>query len=139
MRYTDLSIAIAHAATAHAGQEYGEGPYILHPIRVMLRVRDAGGTVEQQQAAVLHDVVEDTRYGHGDIMALFGPEVATLVDAVTHRKGEETYFEYIARMDKTPDARLIKIHDLYENMRHWPIPSQVKRYLKALRLLGEDV
>lgn len=52
-----LERAIAIAAEGHAGQTDKAGqPYILHPIRVMLRV---SGTNERI-AAILHDVVEDT-------------------------------------------------------------------------------
>lgn len=49
-----LERAIEIAALAHAGQVDKAGePYILHPLRVMLRV---SGTHERM-AAVLHDVV----------------------------------------------------------------------------------
>ena len=49
-----LERAIAIAAAAHAGQVDKAGqPYILHPLRVMLRVH----TPEERMAAVLNDVV----------------------------------------------------------------------------------
>ena len=52
-----LERAIEIAAATHAGQtDKGGAPYILHPLRVMLRV--ALGA--QQIVAVLHDVVEDS-------------------------------------------------------------------------------
>src|SRR5687768_11464006 len=52
-----LERAIEIAARAHVGQvDKGGQPYILHPIRLMLKVK----TVSEQMAAVLHDVVEDT-------------------------------------------------------------------------------
>lgn len=51
-----LERAIALAATLHAGQVDKAGaPYILHPLRVMLRMT----TEEDRIAAVLHDVIED--------------------------------------------------------------------------------
>ena len=51
-----LERAIAIAATAHAGQTDKAGaPYILHPLRVMLRLT----TEAERITAVLHDVVED--------------------------------------------------------------------------------
>ncbi|MEG1082761.1 MAG: GTP pyrophosphokinase, partial [Pseudomonas sp.] len=47
-----LERAIAVAARAHEGQQdKGGSAYILHPLRVMLRV----STVEQRIVAVLHD------------------------------------------------------------------------------------
>jgi hypothetical protein len=52
-----LEHAIALAACAHAGQVDKAGqPYILHPLRVMLRLSGA----DERIVAVLHDVVEDT-------------------------------------------------------------------------------
>ena len=47
-----LERAIAIAATAHEGQvDKGGTPYILHPLKVMLRVN----TLEERIVAVLHD------------------------------------------------------------------------------------
>ena len=51
-----LEKAIAIAAEAHAGATDKAGaPYILHPLRVMLKVNSP----EERIVAVLHDVVED--------------------------------------------------------------------------------
>ena len=52
-----LEIAIQIAAAAHAGQKQKNGqPYILHPLRVMMRVH----TEDEKIVAILHDVLEDT-------------------------------------------------------------------------------
>ena len=52
-----LDMAIETAVFMHANQADKNGkPYILHPLRVMLAVRELGGSVIQQAAAVLHDV-----------------------------------------------------------------------------------
>ncbi|MDI3292501.1 hypothetical protein [Janthinobacterium tructae] len=56
-RRATLERAIEIAAATHAGQtDKGGAPYILHPLRVMLRVAPGA----QQIVAVLHDVVEDS-------------------------------------------------------------------------------
>ena len=48
--------AIAIVAEAHEGKVDKAGaPYILHPLRVMLKM----ATTEERIVAVLHDVVED--------------------------------------------------------------------------------
>ena len=53
---SSLERAIAIAAEAHAGQTDKAGaPYILHPLRVMLRL----ATEEERITAVLHDLCED--------------------------------------------------------------------------------
>ena len=57
MLMSTLERAIEIAAKAHTGQVDKAGqPYILHPLRVMLRVNSA----DERIAAVLHDAVEDT-------------------------------------------------------------------------------
>ncbi|HLQ23968.1 MAG TPA: DUF1028 domain-containing protein [Gemmatimonadales bacterium] len=66
-----LADAIALAAQAHRGQVDKAGePYILQPIGVLLRIREQGHRVEVQAAAVLHDVVEDTKVTLEDVAAL---------------------------------------------------------------------
>ncbi len=56
--------AIEIAVRAHGGQvDKGGQPYILHPLRLMFAV---DGPIAQQ-AAVLHDVVEDTPTTFEDI------------------------------------------------------------------------
>ena len=52
-----LEEAILIATRAHMGQvDKGNQPYILHPLRVMLRLQ----TEEERTVGVLHDVIEDT-------------------------------------------------------------------------------
>lgn len=61
---TTLERAIELASKAHAGQVDKAGQsYILHPIKVMLRV--AGS--EARIVAVLHDVVEDSQFTIEDL------------------------------------------------------------------------
>jgi GTP pyrophosphokinase len=72
------------AEEAHRGvtRQSGE-PYIEHPLtvaRILAEMRiDAPGIA----AALLHDVVEDTRFTLDDIRAQFGPQIASVVDGVT--------------------------------------------------------
>lgn len=108
-----LDQAIALAAQVHAGQKdrYGE-PYILHPLRVMLRMT----TDTERIAAVLHDVVEDSPLSLDDLRARgFPAEVVEIVDRLTTREGE-TYDALIARAAAHPAARHIKLADLEDNM-----------------------
>ncbi len=52
-----LEDAIQIAAQAHKGQSDKAGaPYILHPLRMMMRLK----TEAEMITAILHDVVEDT-------------------------------------------------------------------------------
>jgi (p)ppGpp synthase/HD superfamily hydrolase len=108
--------AITFAAQAHLGQldRVGE-PYIFHPLRVMLHVKNAGGTEVEIAAAALHDVVEDTDTTVEELERLFGPEVASLVDSMSRREGEE-YVEYVERcVSGGPSAIRLKQADLADN------------------------
>jgi (p)ppGpp synthase/HD superfamily hydrolase len=108
-----LERAIAIAAAAHAGQVDKAGqPYILHPLRVMLRV----ATEHERMAAVLHDVVEDTDVTLYTLAAEgFASEVIAAVEALTKRPGESR-MQAAERAAANPIARVVKLSDNAENM-----------------------
>jgi guanosine-3',5'-bis(diphosphate) 3'-pyrophosphohydrolase len=105
--------AISIAAEAHAGQfDKANQPYILHPLRVMLRL----STDQQRIAAALHDVVEDTPVTLDRLRSEgFTPEIVAAVEALTKRPGE-TRMQAAARAAANPIARLVKLADNAENM-----------------------
>jgi (p)ppGpp synthase/HD superfamily hydrolase len=105
--------AVSIAAQAHKGQkDKADAPYLLHPLRMMMRMDSEAAMM----AAVLHDVVEDTDWtierlrGEG-----FSEEVLEAVDCLTHRDGE-SYQEFVERVRTNPIARQVKIADLEDNM-----------------------
>ena len=105
--------AVSIAARAHRGQTDKAGaPYLLHPLRMMLRM----DTEAAMMAAVLHDVVEDTEWTLERLReAGFSDEVLEAVDCLTHREGE-SYEEFVKRVRTNPIARQVKIADLEDNM-----------------------
>ena len=109
-----LERAIEIAAATHAGQtDKGGAPYILHPLRVMLRVAPGA----QQIVAVLHDVVEDSdgNVTFDDLAREgFSQEVIDGVRAVTKIEGEP-YEDFIARAALNPVGKAVKLADLAEN------------------------
>jgi len=116
-----LAQAIVVAANAHNGQmDKSGGEYIHHPLRVMERVRMGyiPGEVNKDyalQAAVLHDVVEDTPLGLSDLMAMgFHGEVVSAVDHLT-KTGKGSYLEFVQRALRNPIARVVKYHDIADN------------------------
>jgi (p)ppGpp synthase/HD superfamily hydrolase len=108
-----LERAIQIAVEAHKGQLDKSGkPYILHPLRVMLRM----STPEQMMAAVLHDVVEDTPWTLDQLRDEGLPEnVLEAVDCLSHREGE-SYDQFVERLLPHPIARKVKLADLEDNM-----------------------
>jgi (p)ppGpp synthase/HD superfamily hydrolase len=78
--------AILFASVAHAGiKRGGKGtPYLGHLLDVARRLYNAGVRDEEVlQAAILHDVVEDTAFTLNDIEARFGKRVRDMVDDLT--------------------------------------------------------
>lgn len=107
-----LERAIALAAIAHEGQiDKAGAPYILHVLRVMLRLT----TPEERMAAALHDVVEDCGWTLDRLRAEgFPEEVIAGIDAVT-RRDSESYEEFVLRAKAHPIGRRVKMADLEDN------------------------
>lgn len=131
-----LEKAIEIAAKAHAGQRDKAGmPYILHPMRVMLSMPH--NEIKAQMAAILHDVVEDSPMGLGDLDdECFPVDVVRAVDKLTHLD-PHSYEEYIERVCTDPLAALVKWGDLLDHLRFFPWRGplnehQSKRYSRAL-------
>ena len=108
-----LERAIAIAATAHTSQIDKTGaPYILHPLRMMMRL----DTTEARIVAILHDVVEDTEWTlEGLASEGFSDSVLKALECVTKREGEE-YRAFVQRSASDPIARRVKLMDLEDNM-----------------------
>lgn len=142
----NLSRAIVIATEAHSGQvDKGGNPYILHPLRVMLSMTND----ETRIAAVLHDVVEDTKITFNDLRREgFSEEIIEAIDSVTKRKGE-TYDQQIQRAKLNPIGRSVKLGDLKDNsdISRIPNPTEVdinrtekyKRAISELLTRGEII
>jgi (p)ppGpp synthase/HD superfamily hydrolase len=114
MKMATIEKALQMAARAHEGQKDKKGlPYILHPLRVMMKVEGE----EAQMVAVLHDVIEDTSVTEDDLrQAGFSEKVLVAVRCVTHGK-DESYADYVVRCKKNEIARQVKLADLEDNSR----------------------
>ena len=124
-----LEDAIQIAAQAHKGQPDKAGaPYILHPLRMMMRLK----TEAEMITAILHDVIEDTDWTIEKLREKgFSEEVLEAVECVTNREGE-SYEQFIERAGKNPIARQVKIADLEDNMNIQRIGEIKPKDLKRL-------
>lgn len=116
--------AVEYAVGAHEGayrkSAAGE-PYVVHPLRVAQRLAENGFTdVALLQAAILHDVIEDTDVPLGEIEAKFGAKVARIVGEVTDDKTlsqlqrKKAQVEHIETMSAAAVA--IKLADALDNL-----------------------
>ncbi len=136
-----LERAVLLAVEAHRGQRDKAGaPYILHPLRMMLRME----TPHEMMAAVLHDVVEDSGWTLDGLRREGFPEaVLEAVECLTRRR-DESYEAFIERTAQHPLARRVKRADLEDNMdlrRLGPLTERdqdrLARYQQAWQRLRE--
>lgn len=124
-----LGHAIACASYMHRkDKDRGGKPYILHPLRIMMRLRT--DDEELMSIAILHDVIED----HGKefysfegengeiavttvaqfVQRMFSDRVKRALEILTHDKSEP-YEQYIDRICTNYDCIRIKMEDLRDN------------------------
>ncbi len=113
----------------HEGQHRKSGePYIIHPLNVAYILATAGLDEPTICAALLHDIVEDTKVTYQDVVDIFGQEIADLVEGVTKltqfqqnitvkEQQVEDYRKMFLAMGKDIRVILIKLADRLHNMR----------------------
>jgi GTP diphosphokinase / guanosine-3',5'-bis(diphosphate) 3'-diphosphatase len=112
----------------HKGQLRASGePYVLHPLEVAMVLADMKLDSTAIAAGLLHDAVEDTPVTTEDITAMFGEQVAHIVEGVTKidkiqfANREDRQAENVRKMllAMVSDVRvvLIKLADRLHNMR----------------------
>ena len=126
---------------AHSTQRRKTGePYIFHPISVAKIVaNEIGLGATSIAAALLHDVVEDTKYTVDDIEQLFGETVARIVSGLTkisslkkdkdHSIQAENFRKMLLTLHDDVRVILIKVADRLHNMQTMdamPAHKQVK-------------
>ena len=125
-------------AEAHDGQKRASGePYIYHPLAVARILAEMHMDHKSIISAILHDVIEDTKFDKELIESRFGLEVADLVDGVsklTHMefasKAEaqaENFRKMMLAMAKDIRVIIIKLADRLHNMRTLGIMRPDKR------------
>jgi len=142
--------AATFAANKHRHQIRKDGvtPYIAHPFRVAMIVRDLFNVDDEEilAAALLHDTIEDTTTDYDEIEALFSNKVADIVGALTKdmrlpkKLREQAYDRQLA--EGPWEAKLIKLADVLDNItdaHHTTSGSKVgNRVSRALELVAGD-
>lgn len=132
-----INTAFELAQNAHAGQLYGDQPYIFHLVRVALPFDDQNLRI----IGLLHDIVEDTDVTAYQIDLVFGALIADAVRVLTRKVGEIYLDDYITGLNPNRYAREVKISDLSDHLYHiehvYPgrYDSKKPRYLKAWKYL----
>jgi len=146
----DKALVFATAAHAAVGQvrKYTGEPYIVHPIEVASIVKSVPHTEAMICAALLHDVLEDTKVTVDLLRQEFGDEVTDLVlwltKVSTEEDGNRAYRKELDReyLRQAPcDAQTVKLADLIANsdsiVEHDPDFAVV--FMEELELLLETL
>ena len=123
-----LNKAYVYAVRMHGSQTRASGdPYFAHPVEVAGILTEYRLDTATIVTALLHDVIEDTQASREDIEALFGAEVAELVEGVTklskleltaeHTRQAENLRKFILAISKDVRVLLVKLADRLHNMR----------------------
>ena len=127
------------AVEAHSNQRRKSGEaYIFHPIAVAKIVAsEIGLDATCIAAALLHDVVEDTRYTLADIEEMFGDTVARIVDGLTKISNlkkdmdvslqAENFRKMLLTLNDDVRVIIIKIADRLHNMQTMDAMRQDKQ------------
>jgi len=118
--------AILFAAERHKNQRRKDAeasPYINHPIALAHFLATIGGITDTTvlQAAVLHDIIEDTETTEEELRSRFGDAVTDIVLEVTDDKAlpkqrrKQLQVEHAPQ--KSPGAALVKLADKICNLR----------------------
>lgn len=136
---SNLDKAISIAIKAHSGQLDKAGqPYILHPLRLMLKFQSN----DEMIVAILHDVVEDSSVTIEDLKDYgFSEVIIKSIDSLTKRSSEN-YDDFIRRVSNNNLAKLIKVEDIRDNLDLTRLElitekdlARVEKYHRALKFL----
>lgn len=145
-----IRAAFLFARDAHEGQKRKSGePYIIHPLAVAQIVAgELRLDSESIEAALLHDVIEDTSATYEDLARRFSPAIADLVAGVSRlgrlpyaareqelaaREAEqmEEFRKMLFAMTKDIRVILVKIADRLHNMRTMDYQTPEKQKKKS--------
>ena len=121
----------------HAHQERkGSGfPYFVHPRGVAYIVMEHGGTIDQINAALAHDLLEDTETSFLEIKTIGSLHCAELCSELRNNKftiaeiGKEKYIEE-KLLNMSLDALLVKLADMLYNSYDLPTEKAAIRMMK---------
>ena len=140
MIYTlDTKKALKLCFEAHKNQVDKSGlPYVFHPFHLAEQMKTEQTTI----VALLHDVVEDSKYTIDDLKNMgFSKEVTDAIALMTHADDVD-YMDYVRAIAKNPIAKAVKLADLEHNSDLTRLDSvdeksltRVQKYKKAKEIL----
>ena len=142
--------AYAYGEKMHEGQMRRSGEaYFTHPVAVAAILTEQSLDDATIITALLHDTIEDTKSTYAEIAAMFGREVAELVDGVTkltnlqmtstESKQAENFRKLFMAMSKDLRVILVKLADRLHNMRtirSMPVEKQAQKARETMEIFA---
>ena len=139
----NIETALKLCIKAHAGQkDKASECYALHPITVMMNLKNSGYVKDYLVVALLHDILEDTKLTLEDLRkeGISSTQEESLL-LLTKAKTVD-YFDYINALKSNDIAIAVKIYDLKHNMEITRLKTitehdikRIQKYNKALNIL----
>lgn len=113
-------------------------PYFVHPKGVAMIVLENGGSIEQINAALLHDTLEDTDTSSLELKTLFGEKVANMVWELTNSRikideiGKDSYMSEKLK-SISEEALFVKLADMLYNINDQPTSKAFERMLDNVK------
>ena len=134
--------AIALALEGHKDQKDKSGlPYILHPLRVMLKMDNE----EEMIPAVLHDILEDTKISESRLLAEGISADSMAIIKLLTRNYNDDYLSYAQKIKPNKIASKIKKADITDNVNLLRLQQlnesdleRLNNYIKAFKILSEE-
>ncbi|KAL0270860.1 UNVERIFIED_CONTAM: hypothetical protein PYX00_008131 [Menopon gallinae] len=123
---SEIIKCVNFAAIKHKDQrrkDSDQTPYINHPVGVAYILTHEAGVDDPAviQAAILHDVIEDTETTYEELLANFGEEVTEIVRECTDDKSldkmERKRLQIERAKGSSTKAKLVKLADKLYNLR----------------------
>jgi GTP pyrophosphokinase/guanosine-3',5'-bis(diphosphate) 3'-pyrophosphohydrolase len=146
-----INKAYVYATVKHGNQLRHSGdPYFAHPIQVAGILTEYKLDAATIVAGLLHDTIEDTDATRTEIEAMFGGQIADLVEGVTklsqleilgeENKQAQNLQKFILAMSRDVRVLIVKLADRLHNMRtlaHVPKPEKRRRIaMETLEIYG---
>lgn len=165
-KFKTLDDAIELARYAHRHQTDKAGlPYFDHPYRVMQTVQAQGAPPYVQQAAILHDVTEDTAFSSDILLSLGFSEATVKIVRLVDRDYSKTLFDktvgqtlpgdyaadqdsyYYYHIQMNPGAAQVKLADIADNTLPWRLSHLtdktqerlIAKYDKARKIINGEL
>lgn len=139
--------ALRLAAVQHDGQYRRDSatPFVIHPIEVAMIVSEYTNNDDIISAALLHDVLEDTRgCSYEKLLEDFGSKVADIVQSLTDKPlsdltWNEKHQKYLKDLKNSSDeAVLICLADKYSNVSIGQVNQDRIWYYQGVLTIAKD-